>query len=209
MPSAASISARTAGAEFGMNGCAARSSTDRIVRDKRGRARHHARVGVASLIVDGTRGAIAGAVATWFMDLVTTALYEAQSEETTARERAAQVRGKGSVENLLERMESMTGVSVPQDMRPTALQALHYGLGIGPGALYGVLRGRVPGVGAGRGILYGLALFAVNDEFMNTALGLAGPPGAYPIETHWRGLVGHVVLGVATDAGVSVLGGGS
>ena len=70
-----------------------------------------------------------------------------------------------------------------------------------------MLRNRLPLVGAGRGILFGLTLFAVNDELMNTALGLAGPPGAYPLETHWRGLVGHVVLGVATDAGVSVLGG--
>jgi hypothetical protein len=177
------------------------------VRDNPGRARHHARVGLGSLIVDGTRGAIAGAVATWFMDLATTALYEAQSEETNAKERAAQVGGKSSVENLLERIESATGVTVPADARPMALQALHYGLGMGPGALYGMLRGRVPGVGAGRGILYGLALFAVNDEFMNTALGLAGPPSAYPVEAHWRGLVGHVVLGVATDTGVSVLGG--
>jgi hypothetical protein len=161
-----------------------------------------------SLIADATRGAIAGGVATWFMDLVTTALYEAQSDETNARERAAQARGKGSVENMLERFESVTGIAVPDDLRPAALQALHYGLGIGPGAAYGVLRNRLPLVGAGRGILFGLTLFAVNDEFMNTALGLAGPPGAYPLETHWRGLVGHVVLGVATDAGVSVLSGG-
>jgi hypothetical protein len=192
-----------------MNGWAkTRSSTRRIVQDKGRSARHHARVSTRSLIADATRGAIAGGVATWFMDLVTTALYEAQSEETNARERAARAHGKGSVDNMLERFESVTGISVPDDLRPAALQALHYGLGIGPGAVYGVLRNRLPLVGAGRGILFGLTLFAINDEFMNTALGLAGPPGAYPLETHWRGLVGHVVLGVATDAGVSVLGGG-
>jgi hypothetical protein len=179
--------------------CATRATTAGL--------RHHARVGLGSLIADGARGAVAGAVATWLMDLVTTALYEAQSEETNARERAGQAHGKSSVENLLERVESVSGITVAGDLRPAALQALHYGLGMGPGALYGMLRGRVPGIGAGRGILYGLTIFAVNDEFMNTALGLAGPPGAYPLETHWRGFVGHVVLGVATDTGISILRG--
>src|SRR5687768_15954175 len=39
--------------------------------------------------VDAARGAVAGAVATWVMDLATTGLFEAQSEEVTAREEAA------------------------------------------------------------------------------------------------------------------------
>ena len=52
-----------------------------------------------------------------------------------------------------------------------------------------------------------MAVWAVNDEYLNTRLGLAGPFAAYPIETHFRGLVGHVVLGVATDTGISLLGG--
>ena len=47
----------------------------------------------------------------------------------------------------------------------------------------------------------------VNDEFLNTRLGLAAPFGAYPIETHLRGLVGHLVLGVATDTTIELLGG--
>jgi hypothetical protein len=47
----------------------------------------------------------------------------------------------------------------------------------------------------------------VNDEVLNTWLGLAGAFDAYPAETHWRGLVGHVVLGITTDATVTALGG--
>ncbi len=79
-------------------------------------------------------------------------------------------------------------------------------LGVVPGALYGALRRRVPLLGAGRGLMYGMLLFVGNDEVMNTELGLAGPYSAYPAAAHLRGLVGHAVLGVATDTGLDILG---
>jgi hypothetical protein len=161
----------------------------------------------SSWLVDAARGAIAGAVATWLMDLVTTGLYDAQSDEVNQREQAAQPNGKGSVENLLDRIETETGFAVDAEQRPMVLQAMHYGLGIGPGAVYGILRNRLPLVGAARGLLFGLVLFALNDEYMNMKLGLAGPIEAYPVETHWRGLVGHITLGVATDTTIELLGG--
>jgi hypothetical protein len=157
--------------------------------------------------VDAARGAVAGAVATWVMDLATTGLFDAQSDEVTAREEAARPNGRSSIGNLIARVESMTGLRLDDTQRALAEQAVHYGLGIGPGALYGILRDRVPLVGAGRGLLYGLALFVVNDEYLNTRLGLAGPYEAYPVETHWRGLVGHAVLGATTDTGIDLLGG--
>ena len=84
-------------------------------------------------------------------------------------------------------------------MRPQVEQVVHYGLGVGPAVLYALLRRRVPLLGAGRGVVYGLLLFGINDELLNTALGFAGPPDAYPASAHVRGLVGHVTLGVATD----------
>lgn len=139
------------------------------------------------------------------MDLVTTGLLEGQSAETTEREKAARPNGKGAVANLLDRIESMTGQSFDESQRNVLMQGIHFGLGAGPGALYGALRGRVPLVGAGHGALYGLVLWALNDEYLNIKLGLAAPFGDYPLETHWRGLVGHVVLGMATDSGIDLL----
>ena len=76
-----------------------------------------------------------------------------------------------------------------------------------PGALYGALRPVIPALGAGRGLLFGMALFIFNDEVLNSALGFAGPPDAYPASSHARGLVGHAVLGVTTDATLNILGG--
>lgn len=160
-----------------------------------------------SMIGSMVRGAIAGTVGTWVMDLVTTGLYDAQSEETNRREAAAHPDGKGSVENLLDRMGSVVGLELDGDQRASAIELLHYGLGVGPAVLYALARRRLPLIGAGRGVVYGLLLWAVNDEWLNTTLGLAGPYGAYPIEAHWRGLVGHVALGVTTDTTLDLLGG--
>ncbi len=156
---------------------------------------------------DMARGAIAGGIATWLMDLVTTGLLQGQSEEVTQREEAARPSGRGSVENLVDLLEATTGRAFGQRQRSVLTQVMHYGLGVAPGILYALLRRRVPLLGAGRGLVYGVLLWAVNDELANTALRLSGPFGAYPLETHWRGLVGHAVLGIATDAGIDVFGG--
>ena len=50
------------------------------------------------------------------------------------------------------------------------------------------------------------AVFAANDEYANAALGLSGPPRAYPVQTHLRGLTGHAVLGMATETGIVDVG---
>jgi hypothetical protein len=59
----------------------------------------------------------------------------------------------------------------------------------------------------GRGLLFGTFLWAVNDELLNARLGLSGPPTAYPLMTHVRGLIGHVVLGMGTEIGIGILAG--
>jgi hypothetical protein len=152
------------------------------------------------------RGAIAGSVATWVMDLVTTSLYEAQPKEVTAREQAALPNGKSSVENLVDRIEALSGMQPGDRQRALLAQGIHYSLGAVPGALYVTMRRRVPLIGAGGGLLYGAALFLINDEWLNWRLGLAGPPQAYPPQTHFRGLVGHLVLGAVTDSVADLLG---
>lgn len=159
------------------------------------------------MIRDAIRGALAGAAATWLMDLVTTGMLETQPSEVTARERAAQPNGKSSVANLVDRVEASTGLQVPPARRPLLENAIHYSLGVVPGAVYGVIRRYLPFATVGRGLAYGLALFAVNDEYANTKLGLAGSPKAYPAATHLRGLTGHAVLGLATETGIQLLGG--
>src|SRR5687767_10754731 len=143
---------------------------------------------------DAIRGALAGGAATWVMDQVTTAMLSAQDPAVTAQEEAARPDGKGAVENLVDRASGTFGIALGEEQRDVAMQAVHFGLGVLPGALFGVLRHRVPLVGWGGGLAYGALLWALNDEYANTRLGLAAPPEAYPSETHLRGLVGHRVL---------------
>jgi len=155
---------------------------------------------------DAVRGAIAGALATWFMDLVTTGVQASQSGQDAARELAARPNGQSSTANLVDLLVDRLDLDVDESTRSTAAQVAHYALGVAPGAAYGVLRSRLPAVGAWRGVLYGLAIFALNDEWMNAALDLSGPPDAYPASSHLRGAVGHLALGLVTDAGLDVLG---
>ena len=161
---------------------------------------------MSSPIADMLRGAIAGAVATWVMDQVTTAMLERQPPDVTAREEAARPNGKSAVGNLVDRLTAGLGLDLDEERKGRLASLVHYALGIVPGALYALLR-RLPLVGAGRGLVYGILLWLVNDEYLNARLGLSAPPEAYPIETHLRGLVGHAVLGVTTDWGIDVLGG--
>jgi hypothetical protein len=157
------------------------------------------------MLRDLIRGAVAGTIATWLMDQVTTALYAGQSKAVTAKEKAARPDGKSSVELMLEQIEETAGVELNDDQRALGQQLLHYALGAVPGALYVFARERIPGVGAARGLLYGALVFIVNDEWLNWRLGFAGSPGAYPTETHMRGLVGHLVLGGTTDVLADIL----
>lgn len=156
---------------------------------------------------DIVRGAIAGAVGTWVMDQVTTALLAQASERDRELEEAVRPNGKSSAANLVDAIAGPLGLELTSDQQTQAATAVHWALGIVPGALYGALRRRVPFIGAGRGLVFGAVLFMGNDEYVNTTLGFAADARAYPASTHLRGLAGHLVLGATTDTVLDVLGG--
>jgi uncharacterized protein DUF1440 len=141
--------------------------------------------GKRPLIVDLIVGAAAGAAATWAMDSATTFLYERQSKKITKRENAARG-GKLAVEVAAEKL----GVDAA---------VIHWSIGIGSGAVYGLLRNRSEYVGIGSGLAYGLAVYLLVDEGASTALRLSPPPNAFPWQTHVRGLAGHLILGAILD----------
>lgn len=148
-------------------------------------------------------GALAGALATWVMERATTYLYEKQDRQ--ALEREQQVSEKPAYEVAAERVAGLLGLSPGEAGLRRAGQAMHWGLGIGAGALYGALRRRVAGADAAQGLAFGLAFFLLVDELANTALGLAKPPQAYPWQTHARGLAGHLVYGLVAETSLDLL----
>jgi uncharacterized membrane protein YagU involved in acid resistance len=82
---------------------------------------------------------------------------------------------------------------------------LHYQLGIAPGVVYAKLREKYPQVTAGKGALWGATLYVTNDLFAARMLRIVGPQKDYPWQTHLRGVVGHMVLGVATHLTLEAL----
>ncbi len=154
---------------------------------------------------DVLKGAIAGAAGVWLMDRAGWFMYRREDSAALQREQAARVDGMDPAHVAAGKVARAFGITLsPSQPHPAGI-AVHYALGVVPGALYGPLRRRVKGVGAGRGLLYGLSLFLVNDELLNPLIGLASGPTAYPWQAHARGLVAHLVLGASTDASLDAL----
>jgi hypothetical protein len=154
--------------------------------------------------VDVVKGVAAGAVGVWAMDVATWAVYRRQSLPALLREKKTRPFGKDPAHAAAERLRRLTGTEVQEE--PNALGiTIHYQLGMAPAVAYTRLRRRMPWLRAGRGALYGSLLYVLNDEVAGRVLGIMGPQRDYPWQAHVRGLIGHVVLGVVTEATLNVL----
>ena len=141
---------------------------------------------------------MAGAIATWVMGQVTTALYE--REDRTAREREDAAReGKTAYGVAAEKAAALTGRELSEEERQRYGSAIHWALGVGTGALYGALRPRLDTASVGGGLLFGTAFWLLMDETVTPATGLTKGPTAFPWQTHARGLAGHFVFGAVAD----------
>lgn len=160
------------------------------------------------IAMDMLLGAVAGALGVWAMDRVDWFNYRHEDPEARRRTRRVRPGGEDPAHVMARVAERAVGAEPSSAQHHAAGTAIHYAIGVGPGALYGALRGRVPAVGTARGALYGLGLFLLQDELGNAALGTGADPREYPWQAHARGLVAHLVYGVVTDTVLSVLRGG-
>lgn len=145
------------------------------------------------------KGAIAGGIATWIMDRVDWFMFN--HEDPAARRLTEHVRpgGMDPAHATVNKMAEAMGKELhPKQPHPAGI-AMHYALGILPGALYGATRERFPAMSAGSGSVFGLGVFLLNDEVLNTVTGSGADPRAYPWQAHARGLISHLVYGVATE----------
>ncbi len=155
---------------------------------------------------DLIKGAVAGAVGVWALDQITWYMWDREDPAALAQERTARPGGLDPAHVMANEAAHAMGKQLhPRQPNPAGI-ATHYALGILPAALYGAfLRGRMHDLGSARGLAYGLALFALEDELANPLLGTSGPPGDYPWQAHVRGLVGHLTYGAVTDAAIGLL----
>jgi uncharacterized membrane protein YagU involved in acid resistance len=153
-----------------------------------------------NVALDMVLGALAGAPGVWVMDRVGRAMYDREDPAALAQEDRARPGGRDVAHAMVAKAGQVTGADMPTEQPNPAGIAVHYGLGMLPGALYGAARHEFPALRAGNGALYGLGLFVMNDEMAAPLLGVASGPGAYPWHEHARGLISHVLLGVVTES---------
>ena len=151
------------------------------------------------------RGGAAGAVGVVAMDVATWALYRRENRLGLLREKQLRPYGKDTAHALARRVTRAVGSDAGRSEPNGAGIAVHYTLGMAPGALYAQQRQRRPWLRSGRGALYGLGLYLANDLLAARLLGIAGPQGQYPWQAHARGVIGHVVLGMATEATLNAI----
>lgn len=151
-----------------------------------------------SVLADLVKGALAGGAATWVMGRTTGYLYEHESREV--REMEEEARGERTAYGAAaEKAAGALGRDLSDEERERAGTGIHWAMGVGMGALYGAIRGRLPAAGTAHGMLFGTSFFALVDEVATPALGLTPGPTAFPWQTHARGLAGHVVFGLVAE----------
>jgi hypothetical protein len=138
-------------------------------------------------------GAAAGYLAGKVMDQATTWFYERQSDASKRREQ--ELLPEGAPLASARKLAGLIGAEPTDDQAGTIAQAMHQSLGQGYGVVAAALTRRgVPPLAAG--VASGAAGFVLIDELAN-GLFFTPPPQAYPVESHLRGLVGHLTLGAA------------
>lgn len=151
------------------------------------------------------KGVVAGAVATFVMDRVTQFVYERQDTGTKLREVFARVEGKDPGHALVNKLARSANIDVHLGQPHPAGVGLHYGVGILPAVGYNFLRKRVAWVGKDKGVLFGLASFAIINELIPPLIGVANKPTVYPWQSHARGLAGHLVFGLTAHGVLELL----
>ena len=140
---------------------------------------------------DVLAGAVAGGAAVWLISKMDWSLNHTG--------------GKRQAHAAADRAATAAGVTMTDEQQKVAGHTVHYGVGIGIGALYGLVRGMAPSVTTGRGALFGVATFILGDEIGAPAMGLAKGPLEYTARDHAKSALAHIVFGVFTDLGTRLL----
>jgi uncharacterized membrane protein YagU involved in acid resistance len=91
------------------------------------------------------------------------------------------------------------GHELAEHEKKPAGAAVHYAFGTVTGGLYGAMAEVAPQVTSGAGVPFGALFWAVADEAVVPALGLAKGPAAYPVSTHVYALASHLVYGLTAE----------
>lgn len=149
-------------------------------------------------------GALAGAVGTLAMGHASTAIYDRHDRATLRREILA--RGGTNTHAIAARKAArLAGTELSDEQAAMVGTAMHYGVGMGTAALYGAARPHLPLPSPVRGLAFGATVWLLGDEVGNAAAGITPGPGAFPWQTHARGLAAHLAFGLVTEGVLSAI----
>ena len=149
-----------------------------------------------TLLIDTAIGLAAGLFATVATDLAQGPLRRATPDRV--RHREAQVSPGPSSSHVAARtLTARLGRPLDNRRLGMAARAVHYGLGMAWGPVYGLLRRHAGLRPLGAGLAAGAALSLLVDEGVTPALGFSAPNRDYPVATHVRGFLAHLVWGAA------------
>ena len=78
--------------------------------------------------------------------------------------------------------------------------AMHYAFSAGAGLAYAIIADVAPALRAGFGTMYGAMVWAIADEGVTPALGLAKSPREIPLDAHLFSLGSHGIFGGTLEA---------
>ncbi len=150
-------------------------------------------------------GAAAGEVAVWALDRADWFMWNRIDEKTRERTRSVRPGGEPPAHVLASVAERAAGLDLSERQHKLGGDLIHYSIGVAPAAAYALFRDKLPVAGPARGALYGLGMFLLQDEGLNSVSGLGAKPTDYPWQDHARGLIAHVVYGVTTELVLNAL----
>jgi hypothetical protein len=153
---------------------------------------------VTTLLTDLALAPVAGYVGTKMMEPVGMKLYELESDDDRRRE--DEVRPGPPYAIAARKAADLAGLDLSDKQLERLSLAFHYGLAIQWAPLYAVLRRRTSLAPVPAGLATGAAMSLIADEMMTPAMGFSAPNRAYPLATHVRGLIGHLVYGLGVAA---------
>ncbi len=150
-------------------------------------------------IADVGIGLIGGYVGTKVMEPVSMKLYAWESEEARRQEDA--VRPGPPYELAARKITGLLGLNLSdQQIQTVGTVLFHYGLGMSWGPVYTRLRRRTGLHPVVAGLSTGAAMSLIVDEGLTPVLGFSAPNRAYPLVTHLRGVLAHLVFGLGVAA---------
>lgn len=160
------------------------------------------------LVKNGAVAGVAGLLATKAMESSSSLLYRFESKRDREREEAA--RPGPPYEVAAVKTAAVLGVELDDSQRERAGLVFHYGLALSWAPLYIVLRRGLGLSPLQAGLASGASMSVIVDEGLTPLLGFSARNSAYPLSTHVRAFIAHLVfgvtVGVVTEGSWRVLG---